>query len=159
MIEFNGYLTGSAEKQYWKNVRKFAYKILLFVIIGMIPVSVYISLIFGFWQISIMVGILLFLLLFLFLLPKTKNKNTMLPKRIFTDGEMITCIAEKYADNKMLSDVKQVYEYDEYYNLVVRGGSGFFMYVCQKDLIEKGTLAEFEALFEGKITDMKKQSE
>ena len=157
MIEFDGHLNGSAEKQFWKNVRKYAYRILLFAFIGMIAFTVFIVLKTKIWFICIIVGIIfLFLLSCLLLLPKEKEAKGILPRRIFTDGEYITCIADKYSDNKTLSDVKQVYDYEEYYHVVMNGGSGFFMYVCQKDLLTQGSLAEFEALFEGKIIDMAK---
>lgn len=51
----------------------------------------------------------------------------------------------------MIKDVKNVYDHGEFYDLVFPFGKISGKFICQKNLLTEGTLAEFEALFDGKI--------
>ncbi len=86
------------------------------------------------------------------LIPKTKKQKLQLtPKRIFTDGETLTCVGENYTESMLIGDEKEVRDYGEFYVLVYPFGKVSEKFVCQKKLLTKGSLEEFEALFEGKI--------
>ena len=50
-----------------------------------------------------------------------------------------------------IEDVKCVRDFGEFYELVFPFGKISEKFICQKDLLSKGTLAEFEALFGDKI--------
>ena len=52
---------------------------------------------------------------------------------------------------KPLSKVKKVVDAGDWYYVVFKGGSINSAFVCQKNLLTKGTLDEFEKLFEGKL--------
>lgn len=70
------------------------------------------------------------------------------------DGNYIICsgFGGVQVRKKPLDKVKKVIDVGEWYYVVFKGGSKLSAFVCQKDLLKQGTLEEFEALFEGKIT-------
>ena len=76
----------------------------------------------------------------------------MLPKRIVADEESITCTTDKEIVTKWITDVKQVIDHGEFYELVFPFGKISTNFICQKELLTKGTLEQFERLFEGKIS-------
>ena len=157
MIEFDGYLTGEAEKGFVRKTRKIG-------IIGCgIVIPLVLPMIFFFSNVLLkdpaflyaMLGALAFVVIIL-LIPKGKKEHiSMLPKRIYTDGEYIVCVADRYTDSKFIRDVKKVIDHGEYYELCFPFGKVSEKFICQKSLLAKGTLQDFEALFEGKITKMK----
>ena len=55
----------------------------------------------------------------------------------------------------MIDSVKRVVDYGEWYDFVFYYSDRDLYFVCQKSLLTKGTLEEFEALFEGKIVRKK----
>ena len=57
---------------------------------------------------------------------------------------------ESVYNSYAINEVEEVIEYEEYYHILFNNFNK--NYVCQKDLLTKGTIEEFEALFEGKIT-------
>lgn len=157
MIEFDGYLTGGAEKGFIRKTRK----------IGLIGCAIVIPLILPmvFFCSNVllhdpafsyaMLGGLAFIVIMV-LIPKGKKEHiAMLPKRIYTDGKHIVCIADKYTDSKFIHDVKKVIDHGEYYELCFPFGKVSEKFICQKSLLTKGTLREFEALFDGKVTRVK----
>ena len=91
-----------------------------------------------------------------FLLPLAalipQAEKSMTPKKIVVDEESIACTTDKEIVTKWISDVKQVIDHGEFYELVFPFGKISTNFICQKNLLTKGTLEEFEALFEGKIT-------
>ena len=84
--------------------------------------------------------------------------NSLMPHRIVIENDIITCIAEKYVESKSLADVKKVQDFGDFYEFVFPFGKISEKFICQKNLISKGTLEDFENLFAGKIVqtaDMK----
>ena len=75
----------------------------------------------------------------------------MLPKRIYTNGDHIVCVAEKYTDSKLIKDVKKVIDHGEFYELCFPFGKTSEKFICQKSLLSKGSLGAFERLFADKI--------
>ena len=159
MIEFNGYLTEKAEKHFIKKARELGQKIISIVMLLLFPSACYFTI-----KAEDSLYVRLFLLLFVGLLlityiPKGKKEHKSLtPKRIFTDNESIVCIADKYTESRFIVDVKKVKDYGDFYELVFPLGKVSEKFICQKDLLSKGTLEEFEALFDGKIIRMSKKN-
>ena len=157
MIEFNGYLTGAAEKGFVRKTRKIG-------LIGcgiVIPLSL--PMIFFFSNVLLKdpafayaMLVALALVPIILLIPKGKKEHiSMLPKRIYTDGEYIVCVADRYTDSKLIRDVKKVIDHGEYYELCFPFGKVSEKFICQKSLLAKGTIQAFEALFDGKISRKK----
>lgn len=77
---------------------------------------------------------------------------------MFIEDDTIVSRSNAVAERRCLKDVKEVRDYGEFYYFVfyLRGYS--YRFVCQKSLLSKGTLEEFESLFEGKIKRMRPKS-
>ena len=156
MIEFNGKLTGNAKKFFYKKTVCMAIFVMLIgSFIGMMTTIIawyfYFS-IFDFYY--ILAGICVVATL------------SLLPCAMFFSKKIITqkvTITEKLIYSKtgfrtkkiLKSDVKKVYDYGEYYYIVANFLNHSSIFVCQKDLLSKGTLKDFEMLFSGKIKEHK----
>ncbi len=153
MIEFAGYLSGEAEKHFWKKNKAFGMKIFLAAMIIALPIVLYWTfqlqhyIVLGIYGIALVAAVPLMLLN-----PQSKkDKKALTPNRIFTDGESITCVTEKFTETKYIGDEKLVCDYGEFYELVFPFGKVSHNFICQKILLTSGTLEDFEKLFEDKI--------
>ena len=161
MIEFNGKISGVAEKHMWKKGKQLT---LIIMILGLTAFFPFIILLwqklesfFGFsiWQLPVAYAVVyIFLPLIAWILPiSKKEKNDFTTCKVFTDEEYIVAILgngnEEY---KLISKAKCLNDYGEFYEIVFPLSAGISKnFICQKNLLTKGTLEEFEALFEGKI--------
>lgn len=152
MIEFKGYLTGVAEKYFNRKTRMLGGNILLvslaLVCIPLIAFGIKYQnwlivriCCFGFITVPIMT----------FIPRGKKEKKSFLPKRIFVEDDCIICVADKYTETKFIEDVKKVFDYGDFYYLSFPMGNISDKFICQKSLLTKGSLEDFESLFEGKI--------
>ena len=145
MIEFNGYISGPAEKAFWRKGRKIVLIGYLFVVPAVIPVLLFFGNLFQSKSFIYAFAIYFALVPVLFFIPKRKKeKLAMLPKRIYINGEHIVCVADRYTDSKFISDVKKVIDHGEFYELCFPFGKISEKFICQKDLLTKGSLREFE---------------
>ncbi len=152
MIEFNGYLSGAAEKRFYQKSREIGRNIAMVAILLISPPCVLVGIRMHFWIPLIVCGVLLVAIPLLMRIPQSsKKQKELLPKRIYAEDGFIVCIADKYTESKLIADVKQVYDCGEYYELVFPFGNVSEKFICQKSLLVEGTLEEFEALFEGKL--------
>ena len=152
MIEFNGYISGNAEKRFYNKSRNIVQNAFLFAMLLLLPVIVFISYKMRSWTPLGCYCIIAALIPLSLRIPKSKKeKLAMLPKRIYVEDECIICVAKQYTESRLIEDVKQVIDHGEYYELIFPFGKGSEKFICQKDLLSKGSLAAFEALFKGKI--------
>jgi len=152
MIEFNGYLSGEAEHRFFQKTRNLGQGLLLASLLLFLPPIISIGIKSKNWLLIAMYCAMFVVIPLLAHIPKTqKEKNKISPKRIYTDGEAITCIAEGYTECRLVKDAKKVLDRGEYYEIVFPFGKVSDKFICQKSLLVRGTLKEFEALFEGKI--------
>lgn len=153
MIEFSGELTGKTKEYLLK--KQVAMQTKVAIIIGIlfgvptILVSIFVSV----YALIFFVPLAI-VLVFSIKKPSEKDQKTFMPKRIYIDinEETIVNECEKMERFHMISDVKEVIDYGEWYHIFFVYESRDLYFVCQKDLLTKGTIEEFEALFEGKIT-------
>lgn len=153
MIEFNGYISGNAEKYFFKQ------EFLCVVLCYLIPNSVFLLLSIllgiksGFWLIFEIIASMYLIIPIacgvLFSIKKTRKK--MITKRIIIRDDLITATTDTQSLTKNLSDVKQVKEYLDFYAIIFRFGNLSNTFICQKDLLVKGTLDEFDELFIEKL--------
>ena len=153
MIEFKGYLTGSAEKGFVRKTRKLGLIGCAIVIPLALPIVFFMS--YALFHdpafVYAMLGALLFMVVILFI-PKGKKEHiAKLPKRVYIEKGHIVCIADRYTDSRFIRDVKKVIDHGEYYELCFPFGKASEKFICQKNLLTRGSLREFEALFKGKI--------
>ena len=153
MIEFSGELTGKTKEYLLKKQVAMQTKVAIIIgvlfgaptILASIFVSVYALIFFA---------PLAIVLVFSIKKPSEKDQKAFMPKRIYIDlnEETIVNECEEMERFHMISDVKEVIDYGEWYHIFFVYESRDLYFVCQKDLLTKGTIEEFKALFEGKIT-------
>ena len=155
MIEFNGYLTGKSFLFLQKKDQSLGRKAVCFGFLGCAPIiysfgillrdpkSIY----FAFYLIALPICLMLTFI------PKSKKQvKKMTPYRIFVEGDIITSVTEMNVETKFIEDVKTVRDYGEFYELIFPFGKISHNFICQKSLLSKGSLEDFEKLFEGKLT-------
>lgn len=152
MIEFSGYLSGNAEKHFFKKARDYAQTLLTIGAVLALPVVGILGFQMYTW-IPLGVNCALFIIIPLLVrIPKSKReKISITPKKICIDDDYIICIADKYEECRTISDVKSVLDHGDFYELIFPFGKVSEKFVCQKNLLTKGSLVEFELLFENKI--------
>lgn len=155
MIEFNGYISGNAERHFWKISRKYVQKLMVFAFVLLLPPFVVVAtktqkfvilgayFLFFIWCIAVT------------FIPKSKKEQkSLIPKRIFTESDYIISIADKYEEARNINDVRYVRDFGEFYEIVFPFGKVSEKFICQKDLLSKGSIEEFEDLFGDKIVRM-----
>ena len=76
----------------------------------------------------------------------------ILPQKIYiTDDGIIVSQSEKSKREDSIDRVKNVKDFGEWYEINFSGNKYKGYFVCQKDLLTKGSIEEFEKLFEGRI--------
>ena len=152
MIAFDGYISGKAKNFYRKKSRRMGRNIFFFSMGIFSPAIIVLAINFESWVVIIGYISLFAIVPLLFMIPQgEKADRAMTPKRIYTDGEYIVCIADKVTESRLINDVKQVNEYDEFYELVFPFGKLSEKFICQKSLLSEGALEDFEKLFDGKL--------
>lgn len=152
MIEFNGYLTGSAKKFFINKSRKYTQKLFFSASIILMPVFIYVSYVTRYWLLLGTYGtFIIAILMFCYLPQSKKDLQKIIPKRIYTEEEYIVCIADQYMEHRKIGDAKKVTDYGEFYEIVFPFGKVSDKFICQKSLLIKGSLEVFENLFEVEI--------
>ena len=159
MIVFDGYISGVANEYMWKKARRSGLSVIYIAMSLLLPfiAIIYFSLksSLGIEIFEIFVGyFLLYLLIPLILLiPKSKTeKESLTTCKVFTDEEYIVArLGNGEEHTRLIDEVKLVNDFEEFYEIIFPFGKKSTNFICQKKLLVKGTLAEFEKLFEGKI--------
>ena len=152
MIEFRGFLSGNAEKHFWNKSRKLVQKLLLASTLFLLPIILYGAYQIQSWGIIVCYAAACVAIQACTYIPKSKKeKMAFTPKRIYTEDGYIICVGEKYEEYKEIADVEKVIDYGDFYELLFPFGKISDKFICQKDLLIKGKLEDFESLFEGKI--------
>lgn len=152
MIEFDGHITGAAEKHFQKKAGDFVQKTLIVGMVVASPIIILFSQKMQSWLPMAAYGLFFVCILLTLRIPKSKKERTaVMPKRVYTEEEFIVCVADTYEEYRNMGDVKEVRDYGDFYELVFPFGKVSDKFICQKDLLTKGTIEEFESLFEGKI--------
>jgi len=152
MIEFNGYLTGSAENRFHRKSRDIAQNIFLFAVLALFPSVIFFGIKLHTWKLIATYCLLFILIPLLVRIPKSKKERiSITPKRIYIEENHIVCISDRYTESRFVSDVIKVIDNEEFYELCFPFGKVSEKYICQKSLLTKGSLVEFEALFGDKI--------
>ncbi len=163
MIQFKGYLTGNAEKRYFRKSIEFTrYIALASLLIGLlcypslmkvlsrIPAFQY--LVYGFY------GLCLLSPLWLRIPQSGKRRLANTPNTVTIEDDFIICATDRSRTGREVSHVKTVRDHGAFYELVFPLGQSMgVVYICQKDLLTQGSLEEFEKLFEGKIVSVKEK--
>lgn len=152
MIEFTGKLSGTAKKRFLKRVVDHGQKYLLIGELFVLPIIVLIAVMMQNWILIGAYFVYSILILLLTRIPKSKKEvDAIIPRRVYIEDGSIICVAEKYVECRSIADVKRIRDFGEFYELIFPVGKISEKFICQKNLITKGTLEEFENLFRDKI--------
>lgn len=152
MIEFKGQLSGTAEKRFLKRSADYGQIFLLAGELLVFPVIIPLAVRLQNWILIWAYLIFSVMILLIARTPKSKKeRDAITPQKIYTEDNRIICVAEKYVEYRNIADVKCVRDYGEFYELVFPFGKISEKFICQKNLLTKGTSKEFEALFGDKI--------
>lgn len=152
MIEFCGYLSGEAEKYYKKSSRILSQKILSISMSLISPMVLLFSIKYQFWWAVGVYALSFITLILLTYIPQSaKHQISVIPKKIYTEEEYIVCVADTYTESRLISDVKQVIDYGTFYQITFPFGKLSDKFICQKDLISRGSIEEFEQLFQNAL--------
>lgn len=152
MFEFSGKLTGKALKYALKR-EKFP-GIVASLIVGLIIsaiiilISVHIDLI---YLIALGMPLAIFVISF-FAEPSEKLYDKILPLRIYCEEEK-ALVSEglEFIVSGDLSEVKEVVDFGEFYYIRFFSAFKSRKFICQKELLSKGTIDEFEQFFSDRM--------
>lgn len=161
MIEFSGYLTGAAQKCFYKRVVT-ALQIMI-ALVSALEIPIFILIFGSVKSVGFIIGIYFLVLAivetftgYIFIIDDKRqmrsNKKTNVPKRIYIKDKTIVSISNQTTIKRKIGGVKEVRDYGEYYVLAFPIFNNYSpRFICQKSLLTKGSIEEFESLFEGKI--------
>ena len=152
MIEFNGYITGVSEKHFSKRSRAFVQNLFIVFLLLVLPTVVVIAIKTHESTVPLVYVSFSALSLLAIRLPKSKKeRQKMNPKKITIQDGVMIAINGYGPDSKLVSDVKEVRDYGEFYEIVFPFGKMSTNFICQKDLLVKGSLEKFEKIFKDKL--------
>lgn len=156
MIEFKGKLADNTLKILKKRMVSNQQKTnIFFLIFGLPMITFLLRFIIPLKYIFIVLSIFAILAVFTPYLILKANKIIFVPKCITINDGLIILTADSFTDSKKIEQVKVVKDYGGYYTFSFVGiFTNSSPYICQKDLLTQGTLADFETLFAGKIKKM-----
>lgn len=82
---------------------------------------------------------------------RSKTLNTAIPKTVSISEEFIESKNEKFHHGRYMTDVKKILDMENWYHIYFYFPHKNVCFICQKNLITKGTIKDFEKIFEGKI--------
>ncbi len=152
MIEFEGYINGAAEKCWQRTNKIMGIKLCVFSWLPIGPAIVIWGINLQNWLMVILTSATFFIFPLFALIPQSKKTIvSLLPKNIVIDDEFIICKTNQGGETRLISDVKSVIDHGEFYQFVFPFGKISTNFICQKELLVKGSLKEFEAIFEEKL--------
>lgn len=154
MIEFNGELSSNCKEYILKREVKLGFiATTLVALLFLIPAIIATIL----WDWIFIIMVLIFILIILSSLkrPSEKHYGKIFPKRVTILENKIESQGDNFLYVYDISNVKKVVDFGEWYHVIFNFNFKNPRFICQKDLIRKGTLEEFEKLFEGKIIKKK----
>lgn len=155
MIEFYGELSDACKIDCAKRRAKNTGTVFLIATILIGTIAITVGIIRDTWVYSLILTVFfLVVTIFAFIVPVNRTLNFKIPCRLIIENDMISITAlggKNSMKTKPLKKVKKVIDVGEWYYFIFKYGNISNSWVCQKNLITKGTIEEFEKLFEGKI--------
>ncbi len=154
MIEFRGELTGECKRFLLRRqIRNQSIVSAIVFVLFSIPMVVLAVSDDPIWLLGFIPLIMLMILSVI--TPSKKDQKKFMPICVCIDLEEETIVvhhSETSERFRMISAVKCVEDYGEWYYFVFNYENRAPYFVCQKSLLQKGTLEQFEEIFQYKIT-------
>lgn len=148
MIEFSGKLSGKAKFYFIKT------EAIVGFVSSIIPSIIVCFLIwkyFAHWFLYIVIPVLLFVIIIITVVTPNMHYNAIMPMRIIIEKDIIKLENLKVNETKLIEHIKQIVDKGEYYKLKFYFPYKSGRFICQKSLITKGTIHDFEMTFANKI--------
>ena len=94
----------------------------------------------------------IFVVISIFAKPGKSTYHSILPQRVYIEEDILVSENEKFSFSRKLDQVENVIDFGEGYYITFYSAYRCPKFVCQKSLLTKGTIEEFENLFSDKIT-------
>lgn len=94
----------------------------------------------------------IFVVISIFAKPGKSTYHLILPQRVYIEEDILVSENEKFSFSRKLDQVETVIDFGEGYYIKFYSAYRCPKFVCQKSLLTKGTIEEFENLFSDKIT-------
>lgn len=156
MVEFNGNISNECVKYLLKEYYKGASIILFIALLIILPTPLYFAITTGdmvSWIITL-IGAICFPSFILFLPLELKLNKSLTTTYVLVEEDLIT-YKRKEELYKSTDAVKKVIDCGEWYHIIFKFFDRDPWVICQKNLLSKGSIEEFEKLFEGLV--VKKQ--
>lgn len=156
MIEFNGKLTRNAKKFFYRKIVCMAiFEMLIGSLMGSLTTIIAWYLYFNIFEIySLLVGTCVIVISSLLPCAMFFSKR-IVPQKVTIKGESIISQTGYRTKTISINDIKKIYDYGDYYYIVAVFLKHSPVFICQKDLLSKGTIDEFKKLFSGKIISVR----
>lgn len=154
MIEFKGELSAHCKTYLLKTETKIAR---LSSIIVCLPLSIVDILLATSEDLFYLIALpVLFIIVWLAgIKPKEQSYGLIMTKQVIITENNIKCVGECFTETRLVSQVKLVIDYAEWYKIIFYFPYKSQRFICQKNLITQGSIEEFENLFEGLIVKRK----
>ena len=165
-IEFDGMITGKAKKAYYKKETLSWICLITSIWLGcaiIIPIAF--TLMFGMklqdvYDLPFVLGMAVSTIIFFVLAIIAVRLKKYSLKKISFDSKNAYILKGKRNYTVPATGIKQIADYGEFYQIklyfAAYVGFEFNIFICQKDLITKGTLEEFEKMFDEKLVRSEK---
>lgn len=153
MIEFCGQLSDKVVHYMLKQEAISGVIISLIILMVVVIITIILGLMWD-WIVllcNIIPVLMIILTLFCYRKPTKKLRNLIMPNRVCILEDTIECENGHFYHIRFLSDIKKIIDFGEWYHIIFKYAERNQCFVCQKTLISKGTIEDFEKLFEGKI--------
>lgn len=154
MIVFDGYLTDKSQEFFVGKLLNNFSKVVVILLLFTLPIWIFLSNrtnTFIYVMPSMLILILFSPLIFRICVSK-KERQRNLPKKVIINEGVITSVSDKTTISKKIAQIKVIRDCGEFYHIVFPRIYIDAVFVCQKNLLSKGTIEEFELLFKDKIT-------
>lgn len=154
MIEFKGELSTTCRAYVLKNETKIARLSSIIVCLPLSIINVALAISNGLFYLIFMPVFLLTIWL-AGLQPKEKSYGLIMTEKVIITEDNMRCVGERFSETRLITQVKQVIDYGEWYKITFYFPNKSQRFICQKNLITQGSIEEFENLFEGLIIKRK----
>lgn len=152
MIEFNGYITGDAERFFKKKILMLCLLIVSMATVLFIPITFLLEKYLPIKGLAIIINLATPIIFggASFLIVSKRFIKEIKPKKVFINDMIVGVEIGNETESRMIEEIENVHDYGDFYVLYFSKGKAFH-YICQKNTLSKGSLEEFEALFDGRI--------
>lgn len=154
MIEFCGILSDECKICTAKRIAKSEGILFLIVSIIISAIVIAVGIIKGTWIYSLIITAIFIVVTVIAFIPSKRLLRLKISTQLMIDNDTVSrsVVGGNGAlATKPIKKVKKILDYGDWYYIIFRFGDMSNSWVCQKNLIVKGTNEEFEKIFEGKI--------